>query len=96
MITVEHDADGMVQAIAGSPWGCGIEIVRVPLGRSHGDVDPGGLRGTPVVVLTQPHLEPLVRAGAERAGRAVVATVGASDEPLGGRLLRRRLDRRGA
>jgi hypothetical protein len=38
-------------------------------------------------VLTRPHLEPLVRTGAERAGRAVVATVGASDEPLGGRLL---------
>lgn len=87
MITVEHDADGMFQAVARVTVGVRSEIVRVPLGRSHGDGGPGGLRSTPVVVLTQPHLEPLVRTGAERAGRADVATLGASDEPLGGRLL---------
>lgn len=87
MITVEHDPDGMAHVVARVTVGVRTEIVRVPLGHSHGEVDPGGLRSTPVVVLTRPHLEPIVRTGAERAGRAAVATIGASDEPLGGRLL---------
>ena len=88
MITVEHDADGTAQAVARVTVGVRTEAVRVPLGRWRGDVDLGGLRQIPVVVLTRPQLEPLVRTGAERAGRAHVVTIGASDAPLGARLLR--------
>ncbi len=87
MITLESDADGVAYAVARVTVGVRTEIVRVPLGRSHGDVDPGGLRGAPVVVLTRPDLEPLVRTGAERAGRAVVTTIGVSAS-FGAALLR--------
>ncbi len=87
MITVEHDAAGVPHAVGRVTVGVRTEIVRVPLGKAQPDVDPGGLRGTPVVVLTRADLEPLVRTGAERAGRAVVTTIGASDEPLGWPLL---------
>ena len=88
MITVEPGADGVPHVVARVTVGVRTEIVRVPLTRSHGDVDPRGMRNAPVVVLTDVHLEPLVREGAERAGRALVTTIGASDEPLGGPLLR--------
>jgi len=87
VITVETDADGVPYAVARVTVGVRTDIVRVPLARSHGALDPGGMRGAPVVVLIDPRLEPLVRAGAERAGRAVVATVATSDEPLGELLL---------
>ena len=87
MITVESDGDGVPHAVARVTVGVRAEIVRVPLARSHGDVDPGGMRNAPVVLLTDPDHEPLVRAGAERAGRALVTTIGASDEPLGSSLL---------
>jgi hypothetical protein len=88
VISVEHDVDGLPQAVARVIVGVRTEIVRVPLGRWRGEVDPGGLRSTPVVVLTRTELAPLVRRGAERAGRAEVATVEARDAPLGARLLR--------
>ena len=88
MITVEPDADGVPHVVARITVGVRTEIVRVPLARSHGEVDPGGMRSAPVVVLTDPELQPLVRAGAERAGRAVVATIGDSDDPVGETLLR--------
>ncbi len=86
MITVEHDAAGVPHAVGRVTVGVRTEIVRVPLGKAQPDVDPGGMRSAPVVVLTDRHLEPLVREGAERAGRALVTTI-ASDEPLGGPLL---------
>lgn len=87
MITVEPGADGVPHVVAHVTVGVRTEIVRVPLARSHGDVDPAGMRNAPVVVLTDLHLEPLVREGAERAGRALVTTIRAADEPLGGPLL---------
>jgi hypothetical protein len=87
VITVEPDADGVPHVVARVTGGVRTEIVRVPLARAHGDVDPGGLRSAPIVVLTDARLEPLVRGGAERAGHAVVATITASEEPLGSALL---------
>jgi hypothetical protein len=88
VITVEFDADGVPHVVARVTVGVRTEIVRVPLARSHGEVDLGGMRSAPVVVLTDPDLQRLVREGAERAGRAVVATIVDSDEPLGEALLR--------
>jgi hypothetical protein len=88
VITVERDADGVPHVVSRVTVGVRTDIVRVPLARSHDDVDPGGLRGLPVVVATLARLERVVRAGAERAGRAEVRAVAPSDEPLGTRLLR--------
>jgi hypothetical protein len=87
MISVERGADGMAEAVARVAVGVRSEVVRVPLGRRSGQVDPGGLRGAPVVVLTAGGLEPLAREGAVRAGRATVAAVDPAGEPLGAALL---------
>ena len=75
MIRTEPLPDGTIEAIADVVVGLDTKRVRVPLGRFAGEIDPGGLRNIPVVVLTTASLEPVVRAGAERAGSASVSLV---------------------
>ncbi len=88
VIRTRRLSDGTAEVTAGVAVGVETRTVTVPLGPYDGDVDPGGLRNTPVVVLTSEALEPTVRAGAERAGPATVRVVevGAEDR-LGARLL---------
>jgi len=89
VIRIERTSDGSIDAIGTVVVGVETSEVRVPLGRFEHHVDPGGLRSTPVVVLTRPTLESLVRAGAERSGGASVTRVDAqAGVPLGGGLLR--------
>lgn len=88
MIRTRLIPDGSVEAVVEVVVGVETKDVVVPLGRFTGDVDPGGLRNTPVVVLTSAGLEPTVRAGAERAGLASVSLVRlGSGDRLGARLL---------
>lgn len=88
MIRTRRLPDGTAEVTGGVAVGVETRTVTVPLGPYEGDVDPAGLRNTPVVVLTSEALEPTVRAGAERAGPATVRVVevGAEDR-LGARLL---------
>lgn len=81
---VERLADGSVEIVAEIAVGVGTRQVRVPLGSFEGEVDPGGLRNTPVVVLSDPGLEDTVRAGARRAGDASIARVELEDEEFPG------------
>ena len=85
MIRIERLADGRLEAVAEVTVGVETATVRVPVGSATGPVDPAGLRNTPVVVLTDPGLEPVVRAGAANAGRASVRL--AEVEPLGAAVL---------
>lgn len=71
--TVTRLPDGSVEIAAEIAVGVGTRQVRVPLGRFDREIDPGGLRNMPVVVLSDPGLEATVRAGAQRAGRAPLA-----------------------
>lgn len=88
MIRTERLPDGTLDVVAEVTVGIGSRMVRVPLGSSAGEVDPGGLRNTPVVVLTEEGLQPVVRTGAQRAGQASVTSVRAgSDSTLGAALL---------
>lgn len=87
MIRVEARADGSFEAVAEVVVGVEAREVRVPLGRSIGQVEPGGLRGSPVVVFTSQGVAPLVEAGAARSGDAVVGTVDASPGGLGAAVL---------
>jgi len=87
MIRVEARADGSFEAVTEVVVGVEAREVRVPLGRSIGQVDPGGLRGSPVVVFTSQEVAPLVAAGAARSGDAVVGTVDASPCGLGAAVL---------
>ena len=88
--TVERLDDGSLEIVAHITAGVDIRLVRVPLGRFEHEIDPGGLRNTPVVVLSDPGLEVTVRAGVTRAGRASVARLElASGTFLGAELLER-------
>lgn len=88
MIRTHRLPDGSAEVTAVVAVGVETRTVGVPLGPYRGDVDPAGLRNTPVVVLTSEALEPTVRAGAARAGAATVrlVEVGAGDR-LGAGLL---------
>ena len=88
MIRTHRFPDGSAEVTADVAVGVETRTVSVPLGPYPGDVDPAGLRNTPVVVLTSEGLEPTVRAGAARAGPATVllVQVGAGDR-LGAGLL---------
>lgn len=79
MIRIDRSPDGAVEVTAEVVVGVQTRTVLVPLGRTTLDVDPAGLRNAPVVVLIDPALEPFARAGAERAGRASVATAVLAD-----------------
>lgn len=80
--------DGTVDAVVDVAVGVDARQVRVPLGSSQDLLEAGGLRNTPVVVLTVAALDPVVCAGAERAGRASVSRVRAEAElTLGASLL---------
>lgn len=72
---IDRRPDGSVEVVAEITAGTDTRTVRVPLGRSEIEIDPGGLRNTPVVVLSEPTLEAMVRTGAERAGHASAARV---------------------
>jgi hypothetical protein len=87
VIRTEPLPDGTIEAIADVVVGLDTKRVRVPLGRFAGEIDPGGLRNIPVVVLTAASLEPVVRAGAERAGSASVTLVRVGSGWLGARLI---------
>lgn len=87
MIRVERRADGSFDAVAEVVVGVEAREIRVPLGRSTGQVPSGGLRNSPVVVLTSGMSAPLVEAGAARSGDAAVGTVDASPGRLGAALL---------
>lgn len=76
MIRLDRRSDGTREAVAEVVVGVETRQVRVPLGSFAADVDPGGLRNAPVVVVTADVMEPVVRAGAERAGRASVSRLG--------------------
>jgi hypothetical protein len=78
--SVEHLIDGSIEIVAEIAVGVETRQARVPLGRFESEIDPGGLRNTPVVVLSDPALETTVRTGAERAGKASVARVEADSE----------------
>lgn len=93
MIDTRRLPDGTVEVTAEVTVGVETRSVAVPLGPFGGDVDPAGLRNTPVVVLTADVLEPLVRAGAERAG---AARVGLVEIGAGGRLGARLLEAAGS
>ena len=88
MIRTHRLPDGSVEVTADVAVGVETRTVSVPLGPYAGDVNPAGLRNTPIVVLTSERLEPTVRAGAARAGPATVllVQVGAGDR-LGAGLL---------
>jgi hypothetical protein len=88
VIRTHRFADGSAEVTADVAVGVETRTVSVPLGPYRGDVDPAGLRNTPVVVLTSEALEPTVRAGVARAGSATVllVRVGAGDR-LGAGLL---------
>ena len=81
--TVERLDDGSLEIVAEIAAGADTRLVRVPLGRFEHEIDPGGLRNTPVVVLSHPVLEATVRAGVTRAGQASVARL----EPASGSFL---------
>jgi hypothetical protein len=83
VIRVERLADGSFQAVTEVVVGIEAREVRVPLGRSAREVDPGGLRNTPVVVLTAEALAPLVTTGSIRAGGADVGAVDIGSGPMG-------------
>jgi hypothetical protein len=88
VIRTHRFPDGSAEVTADVAVGVETRTVSVPLGPYRGDVDPAGLRNTPVVVLTSEALEPTVRTGAARAGSATVllVQVGAGDR-LGAGLL---------
>ncbi len=75
MIRTHRFPDGSAEVTADVAVGVETRTVSVPLGPYPGDVDPGGLRNTPVVVITSLGLEPTVRVGAARAGPATVLLV---------------------
>jgi hypothetical protein len=81
---VEYLGDGSVDIVAEIAVGVETRQVRVPLGNFEGEIDPGGLRNTPVVVLGDRGLGDTVRAGASRAGDASIAQVELEDEELPG------------
>lgn len=85
MIRFERLADGGVEAVAEVTVGVRTTTVRVPVGPDPGQVDPAGLRNTPVVVFTDPSLGPVVRNGIANAGGASVRL--AESEPIGAALL---------
>jgi hypothetical protein len=87
VIRSERRSDGEVEAIADIVVGVEARRVRVPLGRFPDAIDPGGLRGTPVVVVTDAELEPMIRRGAACAGRASVGVARDVHDPLGAVLL---------
>lgn len=88
MIRTRRLPDGSVEAAAEVVVGVETREVVVPLGRPVGEIDPGWLRNTPVIVLTSAALEPMACAAAERAGRASVSPVRlGSGDRLGLRLL---------
>jgi hypothetical protein len=87
VIRSERRPDGAVDVIAEVVVGIDARRVRVPLGRFPGAIDPGGLRGTPVVVVIDAELEPLIHRGAARAGRASVVLARSDHDPLGAVLL---------
>ncbi|MGH2631039.1 MAG: hypothetical protein ACRDHI_10860 [Actinomycetota bacterium] len=62
--------------------------IRVPLGHFEGEIHPGGLRNTPVVVVAEPSVERVIEAGVQRTGGASTATAAARDAavPLGASL----------
>ena len=70
---VERLGDGSLEVVAEIAVGVDTRLVRVPLGRFEHEIDRGGLRNTPVVVLGDPGLEAIVREGIARAGHASVA-----------------------
>ena len=85
---VQRLDDGSLEVVAEIAVGVDSRLVRVPLGRFEHEIDPGGLRNTPVVVLGDPRLEAPVREGVARAGQASVARVElASGTFLGAELL---------
>jgi hypothetical protein len=87
MIRVERAADGSPEAVSEVVVGVEARVIRVPLSDTHAEVGPGGLRNTPVVVITDPELPPLVEAGAGPAGNVAVGIVEASSGDLGTALL---------
>lgn len=87
--SVDHLIDGSIEIVAEIAVGVETRQTRVPLGHFESAIDPGGLRNTPVVVLSDSALETTVRTGAERAGQASVARVEPdSEESPGAALLR--------
>ncbi len=70
---VERLDDGSLEVVAEVAVGVGTRPVRVPLGHFDHEIDPGGLRNTPVVVLGDPRLEATVREGVARSSHASTA-----------------------
>lgn len=89
MIRYARDPSGIVVATAEVPIGTTRRELRVVLGPwPDDDLDPGGLRGTPVVVLPDPTWTELVRRGALRAGGQPAVLLLPADAPrLGIQLL---------
>ncbi len=90
MIRAERAADGTLDAVADVTVGVETMTIRVPLGRLDGEIDPGGLRNTPVVVVAERSVERVIEAGVKRAGGASTVTTTAAANaavPLGAALL---------